>query len=137
MYFFFCLISGVSRNVSYGEMHILSNRIPANKVSKVKSSFDHFRDLQSSQQSNTRCFIQQLKILTFILVFFSHTFHSKGSTTTICRKCELNVKQYGKPTACEFCNIIAAFVGSKCQRFVQFKCTHEMQFPINWGHDSR
>lgn len=41
---------------------------------------------------------------------------SKGSTTTICKKCEQNVKQFGKPTACEFCNIIAAFIGQKCQR---------------------
>jgi len=41
---------------------------------------------------------------------------SKGSTSTICKKCEQNVKQFGKPTACEFCNIIAAFIGQKCQR---------------------
>uniref|UniRef100_A0A1L8DA29 Protein FAM76A n=2 Tax=Nyssomyia neivai TaxID=330878 RepID=A0A1L8DA29_9DIPT len=41
---------------------------------------------------------------------------SKGSTSTICKKCEQNVKQYGKPSACEYCNIIAAFIGSKCQR---------------------
>jgi len=41
---------------------------------------------------------------------------SKGSTSTICKKCEQNVKQFGKPSACEFCNIIAAFIGQKCQR---------------------
>nr|CAG4640695.1 EOG090X02IW [Eulimnadia texana] len=41
---------------------------------------------------------------------------NKGSTSTICKKCEANVKQYGKPSACEYCNIIAAFIGSKCQR---------------------
>lgn len=40
----------------------------------------------------------------------------KSSTATICKKCEQNVKLYGKPTACEYCNIIAAFIGSKCQR---------------------
>ncbi|XP_064472951.1 protein FAM76A-like isoform X3 [Ornithodoros turicata] len=40
--------------------------------------------------------------------------NNKGGT--ICRKCEQNVKAYGKPTACEYCNIIAAFIGSKCQR---------------------
>nr|CAG4635329.1 EOG090X02IW [Artemia franciscana] len=39
---------------------------------------------------------------------------SKANTTTICKKCEANVKQYGKPTACEYCNLIAAFVGNKC-----------------------
>ncbi|CAN7989012.1 unnamed protein product [Ixodes hexagonus] len=42
--------------------------------------------------------------------------NSKGNTHTICKKCEQNVKAYGKPTACEYCNIIAAFIGSKCQR---------------------
>nr|CAG4642364.1 EOG090X02IW [Evadne anonyx] len=41
---------------------------------------------------------------------------SKGNTCTICKKCEFNVKQYGKPSACEYCNIIAAFIGNKCQR---------------------
>lgn len=41
---------------------------------------------------------------------------NKGSTTTICKKCEQNVKLYGKPTACDYCNIIAAFIGAKCQR---------------------
>ncbi|GAB6032509.1 hypothetical protein CHUAL_011405 [Chamberlinius hualienensis] len=41
---------------------------------------------------------------------------SKGNTSTICKKCEQNVKAYGKPSACEYCNIIAAFIGTKCQR---------------------
>ncbi|KOB70205.1 Protein FAM76A [Operophtera brumata] len=41
---------------------------------------------------------------------------SKSNTSSICKKCEANVKAYGKPTACEYCNIIAAFIGNKCQR---------------------
>ncbi|XP_067001074.1 protein FAM76A [Anabrus simplex] len=41
---------------------------------------------------------------------------NKGSPSAICKKCEANVKQFGKPTACEYCNIIAAFIGNKCQR---------------------
>ncbi|XP_024085009.1 protein FAM76A isoform X2 [Cimex lectularius] len=41
---------------------------------------------------------------------------NKTSTSTICTKCEHNVKHFGKPTACEYCNIIAAFIGNKCQR---------------------
>ncbi|KAL3212748.1 hypothetical protein MRX96_007803 [Rhipicephalus microplus] len=40
----------------------------------------------------------------------------KVGTGVICKKCEQNVKAYGKPTACEYCNIIAAFIGTKCQR---------------------
>lgn len=42
--------------------------------------------------------------------------YRKNSTSTICSKCESNVKQYGKPRVCEYCNIIAAFIGNKCQR---------------------
>lgn len=42
--------------------------------------------------------------------------YRKGNTSTICKKCEQNVKSYGKPSACEYCNTIAAFIGSKCQR---------------------
>ncbi|CAD7082177.1 unnamed protein product [Hermetia illucens] len=41
---------------------------------------------------------------------------SKSGTSSVCSKCEQNVKQYGKPSACECCSIIAAFIGSKCQR---------------------
>ena len=26
------------------------------------------------------------------------------------------VKAHGKPTACDYCNVIAAFIGSRCQR---------------------
>ena len=51
---------------------------------------------------------------TFCRSEFQQT--SKGSTSTICKKCEQNVKLYRKPTACEYCNIIAAFIGNKCQR---------------------
>lgn len=41
---------------------------------------------------------------------------AKGSSSSVCKKCDSNVKLYGKPTACEYCNIIAAFIGAKCQR---------------------
>lgn len=56
-----------------------------------------------------------------LMWFFSNflfLWYSKSSTSRICKKCEQNVKQYGKPTACSLCNIIAAFIGSKCQRYV-------------------
>ncbi|KAG0727548.1 Protein FAM76A [Chionoecetes opilio] len=39
---------------------------------------------------------------------------SKSSTVTICKKCETMVKQHGKPSACDYCNVIAAFIGNKC-----------------------
>jgi len=41
---------------------------------------------------------------------------SRSSTSAICKRCEQNIKQHGKPSACESCNIIAAFIGNKCQR---------------------
>ena len=41
---------------------------------------------------------------------------SKSSTSSICKKCEQNVQKYGKPTSCQYCNIIAAFVNGKCHR---------------------
>ncbi|XP_038049290.1 protein FAM76A-like [Patiria miniata] len=41
---------------------------------------------------------------------------NKSSTNTICKKCAQNVKLYGTPKPCEYCNVIAAFIGNKCQR---------------------
>ena len=41
---------------------------------------------------------------------------SKSSTSSICKKCEQNVSRYGKPSSCEYCSIIAAFVNGKCHR---------------------
>ncbi|XP_041352083.1 protein FAM76B-like [Gigantopelta aegis] len=53
---------------------------------------------------------------------------SKGSTNSICQKCAQNVKTFGKPSACEYCNILAAFIGNKCQR-----CTNSEK---KWGPPS-
>ncbi|KAL5292363.1 FAM76B family protein [Megaselia abdita] len=47
---------------------------------------------------------------------------SKGTTNTVCQKCEQSVKKYGKPNACECCSVPAAFIGTKCQR-----CAHSEQ----------
>lgn len=41
---------------------------------------------------------------------------SKSKTSSICKRCEQCVAQYGKPTSCQFCQLPAAFVGGKCQR---------------------
>ena len=35
---------------------------------------------------------------------------------SICNKCQLLEGQHGKPGPCAYCNIIAAFIGTKCQR---------------------
>ncbi|EDO46673.1 predicted protein [Nematostella vectensis] len=34
----------------------------------------------------------------------------------VCKKCDSNIKQYGQPTCCVYCNIRAAFNGDKCSR---------------------
>lgn len=34
----------------------------------------------------------------------------------ICKKCSHNLKTYGQPSCCEYCNIRAAFDGTKCSR---------------------
>ncbi|XP_030661499.1 protein FAM76A isoform X3 [Nomascus leucogenys] len=39
-----------------------------------------------------------------------------SKTNTICKKCAQNVQLYGTPKPCQYCNIIAAFIGNKCQR---------------------
>jgi len=44
---------------------------------------------------------------------------SKSKTSSVCKRCEQNVAQYGKPTTCQYCQLPAAFVGGKCQR-----CSH-------------
>ncbi|PIK58554.1 hypothetical protein BSL78_04524 [Apostichopus japonicus] len=41
---------------------------------------------------------------------------NKKNTDTICKKCALNIKNYGMPKPCEYCSVIAAFIGTKCQK---------------------
>lgn len=41
---------------------------------------------------------------------------NKNKTSSICKRCEQCVAQYGKPTSCSYCQLPAAFVGGKCQR---------------------
>nr|CAH7764421.1 unnamed protein product [Callosobruchus chinensis] len=87
-----------------------------------------FEDLSAGQQLCKECrgSFPVVKC-TYCRSEFQQT--SKGSTSTICKKCEQNVKAYGKPTACEYCNIIAAFIGNRCQR-----CTNsEIKYgpPVN------
>ncbi|XP_004394728.1 PREDICTED: protein FAM76A isoform X1 [Odobenus rosmarus divergens] len=44
------------------------------------------------------------------------SFFLNSKTNTICKKCAQNVQLYGTPKPCQYCNIIAAFIGNKCQR---------------------
>lgn len=42
--------------------------------------------------------------------------NNTGKSNPICKKCENLQEQHGKPGPCAYCNIIAAFIGTKCQR---------------------
>uniref|UniRef100_A0A8C6HWJ7 Protein FAM76A n=1 Tax=Mus spicilegus TaxID=10103 RepID=A0A8C6HWJ7_MUSSI len=43
-------------------------------------------------------------------------YQQESKTNTICKKCAQDVQMYGTPKPCQYCNIIAAFIGNKCQR---------------------
>ena len=79
----------MSRRFPDSQMHLLSQRIPAREVRPVSKIVTNFENSLS---------------------------FSKSKTSTICKRCEQNVAQYGKPTSCQFCQLPAAFVGGKCQR---------------------
>ncbi|XP_029104053.1 protein FAM76A-like isoform X1 [Scleropages formosus] len=51
-------------------------------------------------------------------------FQQESKTNTICKKCAHNVKLYGTPKPCQYCNIIAAFIGNKCQRCTNWEKRH-------------
>ncbi|XP_048850343.1 protein FAM76A isoform X1 [Brienomyrus brachyistius] len=51
-------------------------------------------------------------------------FQQESKTNTICKKCAHNVKLYGTPKPCQYCNIIAAFIGNKCQRCTNSEKRH-------------
>jgi len=74
-----------------------------------------FEELSSGQQLCRECRNAYSMVkCTYCRTEFQQ--ESKASLNTHCKKCEQNVKQFGKPSACEYCNLIAAFIGSKCQR---------------------
>ena len=82
--------------VSGRQMYLLPHRVPTREVSYQPQSIPgHGSSLIRSP-------------------FF--VFSSKSSTSSICKKCETNVAKYGKPSSCQYCSIIAAFVGGKCHR---------------------
>ncbi|MBN3319042.1 FA76B protein, partial [Atractosteus spatula] len=78
-----------------------------------------FEELSQGQQLCKECRIAHPIVKCIfcscnVYVHFNFFFCSK--TNTICKKCAQNVKQFGTPKPCQYCNIIAAFIGTKCQR---------------------
>jgi RecJ-like exonuclease len=73
-----------------------------------------FEDLSGPQMMCKNC---RGSVRTVKCTYCRTEFQEEGKQLqTICKKCEHNVKQFGKPSSCEYCNIIAAFIGNKCQR---------------------
>lgn len=95
----FSLCLGLSSGISDSQMYLLPNGISTITVSIGSQWWNKQPDS-----------VIQIELNGTLQLF------RKNSSNTICSKCESNVKQYGKPRVCEYCNIIAAFIGNKCQR---------------------
>uniref|UniRef100_A0A8C6TI94 Protein FAM76B n=1 Tax=Neogobius melanostomus TaxID=47308 RepID=A0A8C6TI94_9GOBI len=72
-----------------------------------------FEELSQGQQLCKECRIAHPIVKC---TFCRSEFQQESKTNTICKKCAQNVKQLGTPKPCHYCNIIAAFIGTKCQR---------------------
>ncbi|XP_067842477.1 protein FAM76B isoform X5 [Heptranchias perlo] len=72
-----------------------------------------FEDLSQGQQLCKECRIAHPVVKC---TYCRTEFQQESKTNTICKKCAQNVKQFGTPKPCQYCNIIAAFIGTKCQR---------------------
>uniref|UniRef100_A0A8D0GEK8 Protein FAM76B n=1 Tax=Sphenodon punctatus TaxID=8508 RepID=A0A8D0GEK8_SPHPU len=72
-----------------------------------------FEELSQGQQLCKECRIAHPIVKC---TYCRSEFQKESKTNTICKKCAQNVKQFGTPKPCQYCNIIAAFIGTKCQR---------------------
>ncbi|XP_072557113.1 protein FAM76B-like isoform X1 [Paramormyrops kingsleyae] len=72
-----------------------------------------FEELSQGQQLCKECRIAHPIVKC---TYCRSEFQQESKTNTICKKCAQNVKQFGTPKPCQYCNVIAAFIGSKCQR---------------------
>uniref|UniRef100_A0A8C0G1V8 Family with sequence similarity 76 member A n=1 Tax=Bubo bubo TaxID=30461 RepID=A0A8C0G1V8_BUBBB len=73
---------------------------------------------RSTASHRTLLLLQECRIAHPIVkcTYCRTEFQQESKTNTICKKCAQNVKLYGTPKPCQYCNIIAAFIGNKCQR---------------------
>ncbi|KTF91969.1 hypothetical protein cypCar_00038682 [Cyprinus carpio] len=72
-----------------------------------------FEELSQGQQLCKECRIAHPIVKC---TYCRSEFQQESKTNTICKKCAQNVKLFGTPKPCQYCNIIAAFIGTKCQR---------------------
>lgn len=81
-----------------------------------------FEELSSGQQLCKNC--RSSSFSSVVKCIYCRSEHQQTNKSSICKKCDQSLKQYGKPTACECCNIIAAFGGSKCQRCTSYEAKY-------------
>ncbi|KAL3884056.1 hypothetical protein ACJMK2_030279 [Sinanodonta woodiana] len=79
-----------------------------------------FEELSSAEQLCKKC-RNQTPVLKCTYCRAEFPLGEKGSTNSSCKRCTYNLKVYGKPTACQNCSIIAAFVGNKCDRCASYE----------------
>ncbi|MFT7803226.1 sestrin-3-like [Arapaima gigas] len=72
-----------------------------------------FEELSQGQQLCKECRIAHPVVKC---TYCRSEFQQESKANTICKKCAHNVKQFGTPKPCQYCSVIAAFIGSKCQR---------------------
>uniref|UniRef100_A0A8C4R9B5 Family with sequence similarity 76 member B n=1 Tax=Eptatretus burgeri TaxID=7764 RepID=A0A8C4R9B5_EPTBU len=85
-----------------------------------------FEELSQSQQLCKDCRIAHPVVKC---TYCRTEFQQESKTNTICKKCAQNVKLYGTPKPCQYCNIIAAFIGTKCQRCTNSEKKHGPPLP--------
>merc|ERR1712086_1100992 len=106
----------------------ISNNIMSGKESKLyacsKCFTRHpFEELSQGQQLCKKCRGDFPVVkCTYCRAEFQQ--ESKSKTSSICKRCEQNVAQYGKPTSCQFCQLPAAFVrGDNSPKLMCWACT--------------
>ncbi|CAM9312816.1 unnamed protein product, partial [Lampetra planeri] len=73
-----------------------------------------FEELSQGQQLCKECRIAH----PIVKCTYCRSEFQQEKTNTICKKCAQNVKQFGTPKPCQYCNIIAAFYRDKVANVV-------------------
>ncbi|XP_055912612.1 protein FAM76A [Eupeodes corollae] len=88
-----------------------------------------FEELSSGQQLCKNCRTSSTSVAKCT---YCRSEHQPTSKSSVCKKCEQSLKQYGKPNACECCNIVAAFGSSKCQRCTSYEAKFGQPVTCDW-----
>ncbi|KAG9355569.1 hypothetical protein JZ751_000407 [Albula glossodonta] len=117
---FFAMKFVKSRDSSYETMDLTFAMAALYACTKCNQRFP-FEALSQGQQLCKECRIAHPMVKC---TYCRTEFQQESKTNTICKKCAQNVKLYGTPKPCQYCNIIAAFIGNKCQRCTNSEKRH-------------